>query len=44
MLRGERYYGKKNDLFALGVMMLTLRTMNYPFTEAKANDREYTTL
>ena len=38
------YEGKSVDLFAFGVMLLSVRTMSYPFTVPRQNDRNYARL
>ena len=38
MLQGKPYQGTDIDLFSLGVMLLTLRTMKYPFNNASSED------
>ena len=38
IIQGKPYQGADIDLFSLGVMLITLRTMKYPFNSASSED------
>ena len=44
IMYNKQYQGSDVDIFAFGVMVLTLRTMTYPFKHAYSKDEKYRSL
>jgi len=44
IIKGNSYMGTDVDLFSLGVLMLTLRTMRFPFEHGRREDYQYNLL